>query len=83
MTKDRIDFLRRRWHIAEQRRKGKAVKTKTKTKASMTWVSVDQFLLDKIAAHLAAARPRCGGPARDGAAADSAAGPGGVDAADR
>ncbi|MFJ8213262.1 tyrosine-type recombinase/integrase [Streptomyces sp. NPDC096033] len=52
MTKDRVDFLRRRWHIKEQRQRGQAVKTKTK--ASMTWVSVDQFLLDKIAAHLAA-----------------------------
>ncbi|KJY37067.1 tyrosine-type recombinase/integrase, partial [Streptomyces katrae] len=56
MTKDRVDFLRRRWHIAEQRQKGQAVKTKTK--ASMTWVSVDQFLLDKIAAHLAAGYDR-------------------------
>ncbi|WP_367137108.1 MULTISPECIES: site-specific integrase [Streptomyces] len=52
MLKERIDFLRRRWFVKEQRQQGKAVKTKTKS--SMAWVSVDAFLLGKIAAHLAA-----------------------------
>ncbi|MEU9110596.1 tyrosine-type recombinase/integrase [Streptomyces sp. NPDC048483] len=52
MTRDRVDFLRKRWYVEEQRQEGQAVETKTK--ASMTWISIDDFLVEKIAAHLAA-----------------------------
>ncbi|MFK3735682.1 tyrosine-type recombinase/integrase [Streptomyces sp. NPDC088090] len=52
MVRDRVDFLRRRWHVAEQRQRGKAVRTKTE--ASQAWVSLDQYLIERIAEHLAA-----------------------------
>lgn len=52
MTRDRIDFVGRLWHVAEQRQRGEAVKTKTE--ASTAWVSIDAFLIERIAAHMAA-----------------------------
>ncbi len=52
MTRRRVDFLGRRWHVKEQRQRGKA--RKTKTEASEAWVSVDAFLIEQISAHLAA-----------------------------
>ncbi|MEI5098413.1 hypothetical protein RB200_06740 [Streptomyces sp. PmtG] len=52
MRKDRVEFLRRQWYVEDQRQRGAEVKTKTS--AGMVCMSVDEFVLGKIAAHLAA-----------------------------